>query len=101
MRDREDPAVFVQARLADACRLPLESLGPGTSLLELELDSLTLVAVLTQVEMAYDIELTSEDRLAALEARTLAGLVDGIRHRLAHRTRGDRRNSEFRANSET
>jgi acyl carrier protein len=83
LRDRPDLGAFVRARLADACRVPLEGLCPDTSLIELDLDSLTLVAVLTQIEMAYDIELTSEERLAALEARTPAELTDGVRRRLA------------------
>lgn len=71
----------MRACLADACRMPLERLRPDTPMVEL-LDSLTLVSVLTRIEMAYDVELTLADRLAALEADTLAELVDGIRRGL-------------------
>lgn len=70
-----DLASFVTVRLAEACGVPVERLTPETSLLELDLDSLTLVSVLTQLEAAYGVELTREAIIAVLEAATAGELV--------------------------
>lgn len=45
---------------------------------ELGLDSLTLVFVLTQIESAHDVELTSEETLALLDAADIAALARAL-----------------------
>lgn len=75
---RRDLTHFVTTRLAEGCRRPIERLRPETPLLELDLDSLTLVAILTQVEAAYNVELTADDLIGALDAHTLASLIDTL-----------------------
>lgn len=68
--------------IARACHVEATSVTGESRLLELNIDSLTLVSVLTQVEAVHGIELRTEETLELLEsadvralARTLARLI--------------------------
>jgi acyl carrier protein len=61
--------------IARACHLAPESVTAQSSVLDLDLDSLTLVSVLTQVETAHGLELSPDDTLMLLEATTVGVLA--------------------------
>lgn len=66
---------LVCATIALACNRAPADVAPETSLLELDLDSLTLVSVLTQVEAVFELELDADETLALLEAALVSDLV--------------------------
>lgn len=71
--------------LARACRVDPGTVTRSTSTLDLGLDSLTLVAVLSQVEMLCAIELAEQHVLPLLDAATVGELADrlaGILHNM-------------------
>ncbi|HEX5421711.1 MAG TPA: acyl carrier protein [Gammaproteobacteria bacterium] len=74
---------FVLRVLAAACRAHPAALDPQTSMAELGMDSLTLVAVLSQVEAAYGLEFTTDDTLALMGAGDVGELVAAIELRAA------------------
>jgi len=47
-------------------------------MLELNMDSLTLVSVLTQVEAVYEVELTPDETLGLIEASRVSQLIDQL-----------------------
>jgi acyl carrier protein len=61
--------------IARACRVEPSRVTATSPLLELGLDSLTLVSVLTQVETAHAIELAPDETLALLEAADVGSLA--------------------------
>lgn len=66
------------ATLARACHLERRAVTAESRVLDLGLDSLTLVSVLTQLEAVHGFELSPDDTLALLDApdvRTLAGTL--------------------------
>lgn len=75
-------AGFVLRLLAEAGGRRSDSPALRTTLLELDLDSLTLVSILTRVEAAYDLELDDHDLLALLEARDVGALIEVLEARL-------------------
>ncbi|HEY8520082.1 MAG TPA: acyl carrier protein [Gammaproteobacteria bacterium] len=87
MTDRIPPGIdsaatsltgFVCDALAQACSRDRRDVSPDTRMLELDVDSLTLVSVLAQVEAVYGIELTPEDTLAMMEAAAVSDLADRL-----------------------
>lgn len=64
--------------LARACRADPDAVTRVTATLDLGLDSLTLVAVLSQVEMLCDVELAEQDVLPLLDAETVGELSDRL-----------------------
>lgn len=76
--------------IARACHLEPARVTAQSSILDLGLDSLTLVSVLAQIEIAHAFELSPDETLALLEAtdirslaRRLAAIIDGRRQRNA------------------
>lgn len=69
---------FVREAIALACNRDEDTVLPETSLLALNMDSLTLVSVLARVEAEYDCEVEGEQVLQLLEAPDLAGLVERL-----------------------
>lgn len=73
---------FVVSAIAVACRAERERIQLDTALLDLQIDSLTLAAVLTQVEAVYAVELSTTDMLDLLSAATVGDLIAGIERRI-------------------
>lgn len=75
--DERNPAIerFVTDALASACRLDPAAIKTATALSDLDIDSLTLVAVLSQAEARFELELTTDDIVTALGARDVGALV--------------------------
>jgi acyl carrier protein len=67
---------FVCATLAQACNRDRREISPDTQMRDLNMDSLTLVAVLAQVEGVYEIELTIDDVLSMIEATSVSELAE-------------------------
>lgn len=78
---------LVTSALAAACRREPARVERSTSLLDLGIDSLTLVAVLSQIEATFAIELTPDDTLALLGATDVGVLVAALERCIA-RARG-------------
>lgn len=66
---------FVCSTVAQACSVDRDRIDARTNLLDLGIDSLTLVSVFAQIEAVYDVELTPDEILSMLEAPTIADLV--------------------------
>jgi acyl carrier protein len=64
--------------LAVACRADAGALDRQTSMADLAMDSLTLVAVLSQVEAAYGVEFKADETLALMGAEDVGQLVGAI-----------------------
>ncbi|HEX6996825.1 MAG TPA: acyl carrier protein [Gammaproteobacteria bacterium] len=69
---------LVCAALAQACSRDRRDVSPDTRMLDLNIDSLTLVSVLAQVEAVYGIELTPDDTLAMMEAAAVSDLAERV-----------------------
>jgi len=80
-----DLSEFVRAAIAQAANLDAAAVSGETHLLDLNLDSLTLVSVLAQVEAVHGIELEPEEILSMLEASRVLELVSRIEAVLAAR----------------
>jgi acyl carrier protein len=73
--------------LAQACKRARREVSLETQMLDLDVDSLTLVSVLAEVEAVYGIELTPDDTLTMIEADVVSDLVERLSSIIA-RTRG-------------
>lgn len=69
---------LVCTTLARACNRDPGEIFPRTRMLDLNMDSLTLVSVLAQVEAVYGIELTADDTLGMMEAAFVSDVVDRV-----------------------
>jgi acyl carrier protein len=69
---------FVRRVLAAVCGCEPAAFDDRTDLADLNLDSLALVTVLTQIEAVYDVDFSTADTLDALGARDLRELVAAI-----------------------
>jgi acyl carrier protein len=74
---------LLRSVLAHACGIEAARIVPQSDVLELGLDSLSLVAVLTQMETICGLELTSDDTLAMLEASSVAELAEVLERAVA------------------
>ncbi len=72
----------VVAAIAAACRVAPATVTRATGLLELGMDSLTLVAVLSQIEAALETRFDADDVASMLRARDVAELVAAVAHKL-------------------
>jgi acyl carrier protein len=72
----------VVAAIAAACRLAPATVTRASVLLELGMDSLTLVAVLSQIEAALETRFDADDVASILRARYVAELVAAVAHKL-------------------
>lgn len=75
----------LRAALAWACRVEAERIDRASKMLELGLDSLLLLSVLTEIETAFGLEFSPEHTLVLLEAATVGDIADEI-ERLAARS---------------
>nr|MBO2514095.1 hypothetical protein [Gammaproteobacteria bacterium] len=64
--------------MARACNRTPSSVSLDTRLLDLDLDSLTFVAVLAQVEALYEIEIGASEMAGLLEASSMNDLCIGL-----------------------
>ena len=69
---------FVCSILALAANKDPTSIQPQTNLLDLNLDSLSLVSVLAQVEAVYAVQLTPDEILELIGSVRIADLVDDL-----------------------
>ena len=69
---------FVCSTIAQACNRPSYSVSLEANMLELNMDSLTLVSVLAQVEAVYEVELTPDETLRLIEASRVSELIDQL-----------------------
>ena len=69
--------------LAEACNVESSVVSPRTDLLQLNIDSLTLVSVLTQLETIYGFELSPDDILRFLEVSVVADMLDRLKSLIA------------------
>jgi acyl carrier protein len=74
---------LVLTTLALACRVERTAIGRSTRLRDLDVDSLTLVAVLARIEAACGAELAAEDMLTLFEACDVGAFVQGVEALLA------------------
>jgi hypothetical protein len=76
------PASFVETLVLDAvattARLERSSLGLRTALLDANLDSLTLIAVVTRVEIACGVAFEGDEVVAIIGARDLGEICELI-----------------------
>jgi acyl carrier protein len=73
----------VAATIAAVCRVPRHTVTPSTLLLDLAMDSLTLVAALTQIEAALEVALAADDLAEMLSARRVGDLARVVTRRRA------------------
>jgi acyl carrier protein len=71
-------ADFVCDALALVCNRDPCDISMDTPLLDLDVDSLTMVLVLAQVETAYAIEVTPDDTISVLRTVTVSDLVQQV-----------------------
>jgi len=69
---------FVLHTVAVACRLDPSAISARTSLLDIPMDSLTFVAILSQIEAVYGADLSAADTLDLLRASDIGGLITSI-----------------------
>jgi hypothetical protein len=78
-----DVPELVLGALALACRVEPRAIGRSTRMHDLDVDSLTLVAVLARIEACCGAEFAADDVLALLEARDVGAFIGAIQARLA------------------
>lgn len=78
-----DIETFVLDAAADVARVDRRTLDPHTSLLDARLDSLTLITLLTYVELEYELAFTSDELLELLSAADLGELGKRIARKAA------------------
>jgi acyl carrier protein len=66
---------FFCSTIASVCGLDIGEITPKSALLDLSIDSLTLVSLLANAEAIYGIELAEDDLHGFLEATDVAGLA--------------------------
>jgi len=76
MVERSELARTLCTALATAAGRADGSVTGGTSMLDVSMDSLTVVTALSQVEAAYGFELTPEDLIAAFSASRVGDVVE-------------------------
>jgi acyl carrier protein len=85
------PASFVDALVLDAvaaaAQLERGSLDLRTPLLDINIDSLTLIAVVTRIEVACGIGFDSDEIAALVGVRDLRELCERVRRKIAERAR--------------
>lgn len=69
---------FVCSTIALACNRDPLTVVPETTMWELNIDSLTFVAVLTQVQAVYEFELGPDTFLILFQADSVAELVESL-----------------------
>ena len=69
---------LVVGALCAACNVDPASVDSNTSLIEMGMDSLSLTAVVTQVEAAYGCELSAEQILELFQAESIQDLLERL-----------------------
>ena len=69
---------FVTAMIATACHVDRALLNSETSMRDVDLDSLNLISIATQVAMMYEVEVTADDTLDLVQAPCLGDLIKVI-----------------------
>jgi acyl carrier protein len=82
MADPSELARTLCAALAAASGSADGTITGDTSMLDVSMDSLTVVMALSQVEAAYGFELTPDDLIEALSARRVGDLVTMLRAKI-------------------
>ena len=81
--DSSSVELFVLRAIAIACPVAAVAVDRNTPLLDLRMDSLTLVAVLSQVEAVFQVDFSTAETLDLLGAASVGELVAAIERRLA------------------
>jgi acyl carrier protein len=76
---------FVVEMIASACNADPAAIDMQAPLLDLGLDSLSLLAVVSQVEASYGVELLAEDTAGVLGAACVADLIKAMEARLSQK----------------
>jgi acyl carrier protein len=66
---------FVRITLAHACKRPVADVSLQTSMLDLQMDSLTFIAVVSQVEAVYDVQFTEAELVDFFDVAQVGDLV--------------------------
>jgi len=86
MDDDVDLVEFVCSTIALACNR--SAVEPQARLLDLNMDSLTFVSVLAQIEAVYDVELDPDERLELLTAVQVSELIGRLQHIVRRSSQG-------------
>ena len=81
--DSSSVELFVLRAISVACAVAGVDVDRNTPLLDLRMDSLTLVAVLSQVEAVFQVDFSTAETLDLLGAASVGELVAAIERRLA------------------
>jgi acyl carrier protein len=73
---------FVLEAVADAAAVDVASLGHSTSLLDIYMDSLTLVAIVTRMETTYGAAFDDHETAELLRARTVGDVAAIVARKL-------------------
>ena len=73
---RIELAEFVASTIASVCQTDIAKIGPETDLLDLRMDSLSLIAVISQIEAAYEIQFSADDILPLIELTRFADFLN-------------------------
>lgn len=88
--DRLEPLVaWLCPIIARACQVEPSFVTPESAVLDLGLDSLTLVSVLSQVEVRHGIELEPDETLGLLDAPNVRALAEALAAIIDARERPD------------
>jgi len=70
-----DLADFVASAIASICEIDKSEIAYNTNLLDLQMDSLSLVALVSQLEAAYEVQFSADDVMELLEPARFADLL--------------------------
>jgi acyl carrier protein len=87
MEAQADLDSFVHGAIRRACNNIVEAVDPATPMAALNLDSLTLVSLIAQVESVFEVQLTSEQIVALIESYSVGDLVGRLQEFVGGRGR--------------
>lgn len=76
--DRAALSEFLCSTIALACNADANSISPATKMMDLNIDSLTFVSILAQVEAVFEIEILPDDIIDLLEADCVDDVLASI-----------------------
>jgi acyl carrier protein len=80
-----DLSAFVCSAIGQACNCPVEAVTPSTPLVTLNIDSLTLVALVAQVEAIYGVDLSAEELISLTDCARVSDFVDRLKELMGAR----------------
>ena len=79
---------FVIETIAAVCKLERSAVTMNTSLLDIGADSVSLVAIATQVQMYYGVHLTPDELMDLFDAPRVEDLIASLRQMIDRRISG-------------